>query len=273
MLNNLDANNFIKKSLNKNNPYLIGRSGIVELRSCFSIYYYQKLSNQLLYLLQHNAGVYGDCIEVFFYEYTNSITNADMNVFWTQSDLKEVQDILYSKFSPSSIKFENRAVEPYYFDNPWSSCLKDKKVLVIHPFSESIKYQYKNRNNLWTQYDILPEFNLITYRSIQSINNIGPHNSWIESLNIMKEEISNLNFDIALIGCGAYGLPLGSFIKTKMNKIAIHMGGALQILFGIKGYRWDNHEEISKMYNSFWIRPKDNEKPSMYQNIEGGCYW
>lgn len=89
----------------------------------------------------------------------------------------------------------------------------------------------------------------------------------------MKEEISNLNFDIALIGCGAYGLPLGSFIKTKMNKIAIHMGGALQILFGIKGYRWDNHEEISKMYNSFWIRPKDNEKPSMYQNIEGGCYW
>ena len=273
MLNNIDTNNFISETLKNDNSIFIGRSGIIELRSCFFYSKYKSLPSQLLYLLKNNAGGYGDKIIEFFEEYLNAISLADLNVYWVQEDLKETQNYLYDTYSPSCIRFENRGVEPYYFNSPWSQYLENKKVLIIHPFKQSIDSQYVKKKLLWNN-NILPDFQeLLTYQSIQSIGDSGPHSSWIESLNIMKQEIERLDFDIALIGCGAYGLPLGAHIKSKMKKRAIHMGGALQILFGIKGYRWDNHDEISKLYNQYWIRPLETEKPKAYKTVEQGCYW
>lgn len=273
MLNNIDTNNYISKILTSHNPFFIGRPGILELRSCFYFSKYKCLSPELLYLLKNNAGVYGDNILDFFQEYTKAISLADLNVYWTQEDLKEIQDHIYEKYATDCIRFENRGIEPYYFDNPWSQHLENKKVLIIHPFKQSINFQYTNRKLLWSN-NLLPNMQeLLIYQSIQSIGNQGPHSSWIESLNTMKTEIEKLNFDIALIGCGAYGMPLGAHIKSNMKKIAIHMGGALQILFGIKGYRWDSHDEISKLYNQYWIRPLETEKPTKYKTVEQGCYW
>lgn len=53
----------------------------------------------------------------------------------------------------------------------------------------------------------------------------------------MKEQNNKLDFDITLIGCGTYGLPLAARIK-RMNKVAIHTAGWTQMLFGIYGERW-----------------------------------
>jgi hypothetical protein len=62
----------------------------------------------------------------------------------------------------------NRSLEPFYFDNPWSQYLKNKKVLVIHPFSETIKQQYLKKDLLWKNKDVLPNFTLNTLKSEQS---------------------------------------------------------------------------------------------------------
>lgn len=42
---------------------------------------------------------------------------------------------------------------------------------------------------------------------------------------------------------------------------AVHIGGALQLLFGIKGRRWDR--EFSSIYNDAWVRPEENENLEM----------
>ena len=88
----------------------------------------------------------------------------------------------------------------------------------------------------------------------------------------MKDEIAKKDFDIALIGCGAYGLPLASHVK-RLGKIGIHMGGCLQLLFGIKGQRWDSIKKINKFYNDSWVRPLEADKPKNYLKVENGCYW
>ncbi len=88
----------------------------------------------------------------------------------------------------------------------------------------------------------------------------------------MKERIRCIDFDIAIIGAGAYGLPLASFIKN-MGKKAIHLGGATQLLFGIKGKRWDNLPYFRKLYNENWVRPLPDEIPDNFQAVESGCYW
>lgn len=89
----------------------------------------------------------------------------------------------------------------------------------------------------------------------------------------MKNDISSLDFDVALVSCGAYGLPLVNHIKNKLCKTGIYVGGALQLFFGIKGRRWDHHDEISLLFNEHWRRPFDVEIPENFHMVEGGCYW
>ena len=65
------------------------------------------------------------------------------------------------------------------------------------------------------------------------------------------------------------------FIKNKMHRQAMHIGGTLQVLFGIKGARWEGepYNYDKKLYNEFWVRPGEKLKPQNYMDVEGGCYW
>lgn len=112
-----------------------------------------------------------------------------------------------------------------------------EKVLVVHPFVDSIKSQYENnRERLFDDPDVLPRFKeLILVRAVQSI--VGTRTDyvdWFEALKHMEDEISQLDFDIALIGCGAYGMALAAHVK-RMGKQAVHLAGWTQMLFGIYG--------------------------------------
>jgi hypothetical protein len=60
----------------------------------------------------------------------------------------------------------------------------------------------------------------------------------------------------------------------KLNgKPVIHMGGATQILFGVRAKRWENNAQISCYFNENWVYPNENEKPKNASRVEGGCYW
>ena len=171
----------------------------------------------------------------------------------------------------NKIKLQN--LEPYFYGNPWSKALEDKKILVIHPFAESIIEQYKKKDLLFTNQYILPNFKLDVIKAVQSVSGEkNPFENWFQALEFMKNQVLKKDFDIALIGCGAYGFPLAAHVK-RIGKQAIHLGGSLQILFGIKGKRWDNHPVISKLYNEHWIRPRVEDKPSKAHLVEDACYW
>lgn len=167
-----------------------------------------------------------------------------------------------------------RCFEPWYGKNPWSRVLKGKKVLVIHPFAKTIVTQYGRREQIFPNTDILPEFTLITQEAVQTVagNKDERFDTWFDALDYMYNEAMKKDFDIALLGCGAYGFPLAAKLK-KSGKQAIHMGGMLQILFGIKGQRWDNDPIVAPYYNDIWVRPSDIEKPKNSNVVEGGCYW
>ena len=118
---------------------------------------------------------------------------------------------------------------------------------------------------------ILPEFASLT--CIQAVQSIAgektEYATWFDALAFMQNQISECDFDVAIIGAGAYGLPLAAYCK-KIGKQAIQMSGATQLLFGIKGKRWDEHPFISNLYNDAWIRPNSNETPTQKSKVEGG---
>lgn len=162
----------------------------------------------------------------------------------------------------------------WLFEKPFTSALKDKNVLVIHPFADTIARQYEKRRFLFDNPEVLPEFNLKTLKAVQTI--AGERDprfpTWFDAFEYMYREAMKIDFDVALIGCGAYGFPLAARIK-KASKAAIHTGGVTQMLFGIKGGRWDRIPEAARLYNQHWTRPAPAEIPALFRTVEGGCYW
>lgn len=168
-------------------------------------------------------------------------------------------------------------LNPYFSKVPWTRALEGKKVLVIHPFAQTIKNQYKKRELLFSN-NLLPAFELHTIQAVQTIAGIkSEFKDWFDALNYMKQQIDKTDYDICLIGCGAYGFPLAAHVK-RQGKKAVHLGGSLQLLFGIRGKRWENENynpiyNFSKLINEHWVKPGDIEKPKGAEKVEDACYW
>jgi hypothetical protein len=168
-------------------------------------------------------------------------------------------------------------LNPYFSKIPWTKALKGKKVLVVHPFANTIERQYQKRQLLFKD-DLLPQFQLSTVKAVQSIAGIQTEFAdWFEALDYMKSEIDKHDYDICLIGCGAYGFPLAAHVKRRGKK-SVHLGGSLQLLFGIRGKRWENENynnqyNYARLMNEHWVKPSDEETPQSAVKVEGACYW
>jgi hypothetical protein len=209
-------------------------------------------------------------LEKFSIDFINHSRNIDILGAW----LFEQEKYVYKSYFPEATLIPLTSIEPYFHKEPWSRKLKGKKVLVIHPFEESIINQYRRREYLFNNKNILPEFDLQTVKAVLDLSNNSKSEfrNWHEAYDYMCEKIINKDFDIAIIGAGHFGIPLASFIKSQGKK-AIQMGGATQIFFGIKGKRWDNHDIISGFFNESWTRPLPSETPENYKILDDGCYW
>lgn len=163
---------------------------------------------------------------------------------------------------------------PFLFKNPYIECFNGKKILVVSPFSESIKYQYNNIDKIWNDEKMRPKYQLLTVQSYNVLGgNVGNRciGDWFDALEKMKESISLLDFDIALIGCGAYAFHLAAYVKT-IGKKAITTCGSTQLLYGIYGNRWEKFLIDYKLMNDYWVRPFDS-KPIGYEKVENAAYW
>jgi len=209
-------------------------------------------------------------LERFCELYLEDIPEIDILGSWLS-----YEKYMFKYMNKDHIRVQLEDLSPFNHNNPWSKALEGKKVLVVHPFEESIIGQYKKRELLFKNQDVLPAFDLKTIRAVQSNGDSDTvYKDWFEALDKMTEQIYATDFDIAILGCGAYGLPLAARVK-RMGKKAIHIGGTVQCMFGIKGKRWEipfyNYQE--KFYNSHWVRPMETEKPKDANVVEGATYW
>ena len=280
LLSASECNESIYEQIMSRKPFAVARMGSIEMDAVLAVER-SKVENILndtfednRKALYNNAGMFSNDLKGFFDFvncYIGGIKNVDMLGVW----FWDQEEFLIKKYASQAELTKLSNLEPYYeTKNPWTSALKGKKVLVVHPFSETIKKQYEKRLDIWENREILPEFELLTFKAIQTMcgEKDDRFESWCEALNYMETEIKKLDFDIAILGCGAYGLPLAVAIKN-MGKQAIHLGGATQILFGIIGKRWEEKEFFKQKINNSWVRPSESEKPKNAQTVEKGCYW
>ena len=195
---------------------------------------------------------------------------------WITTKFKEILDsrvkTLHPKIFASLLFKRNNIKHIKTFDNLGFPKI-DFVIVNLYPFEKTIKQQYKRRNLLFNNESVLPEFELITMKPFFPLMDTNyKYNSWFESLDDMCKKISKINFDIAIIAAGPYGFHIAAHIK-RTGKKAVHLGGVTQLLFGIKGKRWDNTDVEKKLYNKHWIRPLASDTPKNSQKIENKCYW
>lgn len=184
------------------------------------------------------------------------------------------QESFFDNLLSNAKKIVLEDLEPFFSTNPWTRALEGKKVLVVHPFAKTIEEQYLKRDLLFEN-NLLPTFELKTIKAVQSIaGETIEFRNWFEALESMKSKIDAIDYDICIVGAGAYGFPLAAHVKRKGKK-AIHLAGVTQLLFGIKGKRWEQFIvwPYTNLYNEYWVRPSESEKPKNATIVEGACYW
>lgn len=269
-----EANKAIYQGLVGDKPYFVGRLGSVELEC---ICHYQYLLNRkkeeyppnVKMIMNINAGFFpkeDSLLDRFSELYIRDL--ATMDLIWTMW-FSRFEDRLYQDCIPNTpISAYDDTFLPIDLEQPWTAALEGKKVLVIHPFETSIQENYKNITQIYPS-GLIPQFDLITLPAVQSIAGTKTkYNTWFDALEDMERKIDNIDFDIALIGAGAYGLPLAAYVK-KIGKKAVHVGGALQLYFGIKGKAWNK----LGIYNDNWTSPLASERPEGFKKVEAGRYW
>ena len=286
-----EANEILKNIILKNEPFMCARFGSTESRAILNFQLKKKQITDFHASLKHIRGkmnIYWkehpkflnnltelsgffpkdeNLLEIFVNLYISDIKNLDLLGVWNEYEefLQVPEDTKLCKI---------RELEPWFYNKPWTAALEGKKVLVIHPFEETIKNQYQKKEKLYKNENILPNFELKTIKAVQTIvGEKSEFKDWFEALESMKNQMNNIDYDVAIIGCGAYGFPLASHAK-KMGKIGIHLGGVTQLLFGIKGKRWEewkHYTELRKNEGESWVYA--NEIPKDYKKIENGCYW
>ena len=122
---------------------------------------------------------------------------------------------------------------------------------------------------------MLPELASLTV--IQAVQGLGGQDTgyadWFDALTEMERRMDAADYDVAIVGAGAYSLPLAAHAPRHRPRPPYKMSGATQLLFGIKGKRWDDHPVISKLYQAPLVRPDETEGISNKEKVEGGSYW
>lgn len=284
------SNDYIIKKLQSNKKFLISRMGagaetiVVYLCTIHGIdKIYTEQFDKLFIQLSIENGIYNltkNSLSRYVKLYKETIEKSDslavfINLMITQQKYFVENNKLETLYS--------RVLEPFYCckDNikPWSHYLLGKKVLIVNPFVDSFQQQLKNNFQIFKDPEkklFLDEQEFVFYKTYNTSAGNALHENWEKTYDMMCDDISKLDFDIALLGCGGYGLPLCNYIHEKLEKSVIYIGGGLQLLFGVMGARWENVQmwkDIIKENQTKFIRPSKEEQIENKERVEGGCFW
>ena len=273
-----DGNDVVRHQLESRGPLMVARLGATELR-CIRFFQQNRAANAPYpAIVQGSMSTYSGFfpahdreLDRFSETFLAHVESVDVMGVWFNPG----EDVVCNSRCPRATLVEFGSLEPFRHPAPWSGALRGRTVLVVHPFADSITRQYRDRRRLlFENPDVLPDFELKTVKAVQPGIDAKGFATWFDACEHMCHQIDRAEFDVAIIGAGAYGLPLASFVKGR-GKQAIHLGGVTQILFGIKGRRWEtlHADTTARLFNEHWIRPSAAERPDGYQKVEGGAYW
>jgi hypothetical protein len=272
----------IEKALSEDRGLLVGRFGTIEFETVWYHFMSGTLKKDHLPVLERNAGIFGDAASISRWcsEYTAACGMADILATGWYAPIKVREQELLKRVKFSGAQCVLRALEPYYWpvEERWTGVLDGQKVCVVSSFTDTIRGQIKK--DIWQgeTKGMLPSadwsFVKTGYAPCLALGRAGwecDAESWETCADYVVAEVLKTGARVVIIGCGGLAMVIAARLKAA-GKICIVMGGATQVLFGIKGRRWEGHQ-ISGFWTSEWVGPSASETPAGASEVERGCYW
>lgn len=215
--------------------------------------------------------------------YTKHIHHIDiLGLFQADQEKKIIKEnVLNALFIPYQFTEPDRSI-PASESNCYLRFFEGKKILFISPFADLLKSRANKDTfeavwlNIGKKWFWPSEVNAyeIPYSYVTSVNTYKKYKNSMNLFYSICTNIGEMDFDMAFIGAGALGLPIASHLKNQ-GKIAISLGGHLQVLFGVRGSRWSNDEFWTTNYiNHHWIEmPKKYHPEKKSILTDNGAYW
>lgn len=223
------ANSLLASRINDGMPFSAGKIGETELRVIR--HYFKRESQKTVEYPKGvkeaaitNAGIFpvtDEALDRFAIRWLDAFRALDLIAVWYNFGEREI----IRKYSSNSLFCRIEGLEPFYTNEPWTLALAAKRVLVVSPFTNSISQQYKQKSMVWKGHEILADFELVTLKCpLSPVLEPPLLNDWHSTCSFLEEGMSQIRFDVAIIGAGAYSIPLVARAK-KLGAAAIHMGG------------------------------------------------
>ena len=275
---------------------LIGRFGTIEFDV---IYWAEKFPESAVPttktdILERNAGIFPATrasLKRWVTCAKEAMMAADILAVGWHAPMATAEKELLGRWGWQGTKIPLRSLEPYYVaasaegdcNDRWTRLLAGASVCVVTSFAATAAKQVaKGEERVWPGAggSIWPASTIwhwvqTGYPPSVAHGRAGWEDSpesWEEAVEGVLTAVLATGALIVIIGCGGLGMIIGARLKA-VGKICIVMGGATQVLFGIKGGRWANHPVISTLWNSEWVWPSAQETPKAADAIEGSCYW
>jgi hypothetical protein len=276
--------NEIQAALAEKKGFLVGRNGTIEMEVLLSRHNGMQLEPRQILQLERNAGVFPTT--------TTSILS------WIRKTLAAIQDSdllvagWYKPIATYELDFLRdigkrgpylplRALEPYYVPEAyqWTSALEGRRVAVVSSFAVTACVQATRATAVWSGRAVLPKATYLPVETRYSPRLAQGRAEWPDTIKSWDAAVAHIvnrvmeqHAEIVLIGCGGLGMVIGHELRMR-GKVCIVMGGAIQVLFGIKGQRWQNHSIISSFWNDTWVWPRFEDIPGGADEVENRCYW
>jgi len=218
----------------------------------------------------------------FMKQFQESLKSADLLGLWYGKN--EYAQYVQAGMSASVCNFYDFSGHYGAFasgrDPGWFSALKGKKVMVISSFA-SLIFERANKitwDQIWAGRIPWFEPDEIIPADFPYGFDADAEAMYGDSLSLLDSFKSRFledlrRADVVLAGCGAYAIPLLAWVKQE-GKVGIHLAGQIQLLFGIRGHRWDVNPAFSdRLYNDYWIHPPEKYVPKSAKKVENSCYW
>jgi len=296
ILSQSDGAKIITHYINKRSPFTAGKLGTSELNA---LWFYVSNRHRIIkpsypqIVMKHmtiNAGLFpatNEALDAWAdHMLKHVLPNMTILAEWTKTSQER---LILNMVSPYSVRIPLRSLEPYYESDTsirWTYNIPESSTIaIISPFAHTIKQQWIHRNRIWPSNNMWPTNLTIVpiqcgYSPALQPNSKSPNAwsidiqnaGWQAAVHSMVAAAADSGSTLAVVGAGCISLPIVAGLKEK-GIAAIHMGGATQILFGIKGQRWISHEFISSLFNDAWVFPCADEIPDEAQRVEEACYW
>ena len=162
-----------------------------------------------------------------------------------------------------------------YFLKSFSEWGGGLTVLVVSPFSESIRFQTSPDRIGLLHRDpyTLPDTRFvcvnspITYNDSEVLCEETNAQNWFDTAENIFQEVSKHDFDVAFLSCGSYAMYLGDRIKSVLGKKSIYIGGMLNVIFALYGDRYSKEVSPNKSHDrdcgvnvDYRITPLENSR-------------